>query len=499
MSGSRYKKNGFQGKPWTVNQKFSYFLLYPPPGPPIVRGSLFAGHGYTTTVLQGMQRYFCMRCQHVKPCDMSKNLPCKPVGLLLGCCILFCTPGCFKDRITKTYTVISPVYTPIATILAGINGNPAQTFNSVGKVYIKDQYIYVNDPAKGIHIIDNSDPTHPVQTAFLNIPGNWDMAIKGNMLYADLSSELLAIDISNPRQVQVTGRVHNLFSNMVSIGNGQVESFSSYMGDSNLVLTGWTQKDTTVTTSAPGSGNQISMLIFDLPAAVNASASTSSTGVAGSTARIVLVNDYLYAITQDHDLGIVNVTNSAVPALVNGTAAFGYDLETIYPFQNKLFLGSQEGVFIYDISNPVSPVKQGQFTHGNACDPVITDGSYAYVTLHAGTYCGGASNELDVVSVTNLMQPILVGAYPMTKPEGLCKDGNLLFVCDSTQGVKLFDATNPANLQLLTHLGNTSPNDVIAANGRLVVVASQGLYQYDYSDLNNISLLSLLPANNGNQ
>ena len=50
---------------------------------------------------------------------------------------------------------------------------------------------------------------------------------------------------------------------------------------------------------------------------------------------------------------------------------------------------------------------------------MITDGTYAYITLHAGSYCGGASNELDVVNVHDLPQTSLVKVYPMTRPEAI--------------------------------------------------------------------------------
>ena len=207
-------------------------------------------------------------------------------------------------------------------------------------------------------------------------------------------------------------------------------------------------------------------------------------------AKMALINDYLYVISEGHSMGIVNVGNSPHPSLVSIQSA-GYDLETIYPFGNKLFLGSAEGVYIFSVSNPAQPAAEVQFSHGSACDPLITDGNYSYVTLHAGTYCGGASNELDVVNVQHLPQTSLTKTYPMTRPQGLSKDGSLLFVCDSVE-VKVYDASDPGNLQLLTQIPDVKGYDVIAANHLLQVVTSKGLYQYDYSNINRIRSLSFL-------
>jgi len=56
--------------------------------------------------------------------------------------------------------------------------------------------------------------------------------------------------------------------------------------------------------------------------------------------------------------------------------------------------------------------------------------------------------------------------------------------------VKLFDATDPAQLQLLAQIKTSGPYDVIAANKNLMVLATQGLFQYDYSNPRDIRLLS---------
>lgn len=428
---------------------------------------------------------------------MRKNISNK-LGLLAGGLLLVLLPGCFKDKITKTYTVIRPVYSLKASFLGAINGNPAQPIGTIGRIYTKDNFIYLNEPDKGIHVIDNSDPSHPKQIAFFNIPGNEEIAIKGNTLYADMYRELLAIDISNPQHIKVTGMTANAFADRYEGIAGYTSVNNGVVMDSSLILTGYVTKDTTMNTAAPSTiyygGGPI---FFADPTFFSANSSSSNagsaTGVAGSMAKMVLLNNFLYTISEPHSVAILDVSNTSLPGAVSSVFA-GLDLETIYPFQNKLFLGSKEGVYILDVSNPTQPVKQGAFTHGNACDPVIADEHFAYVTLHTGTSCGGTTNELDVVDVHDLQNPVLVISYPMTKPEGLSKDNNLLFVCDGSIGVKLYNAGSPASLQLLTEIptGGTEATDVIAANQHLLVIAGGSLYQYDYSDTKNIRLLSTL-------
>jgi hypothetical protein len=410
-------------------------------------------------------------------------------GMLTIVSLLFLFPGCIKDHVKKTetytYTISTPVYKTRAEVFASLNGNITEPVQTAGKLYIKDRYIYLNEVEKGIHIIDNIDPSGPKQVAFLNIPGNMDIAVKDNILYADTYTDLLAIDISDPKRATVTKAIQNFFTGRY------------YIPDANMTVTAVIKKDTTITvdTYYPDCMN----CTYEL-ASSSAPGYTvpKSNGTAGSMASMVLMNDHLYALREPHSMGIINIASASAPRL-DTTFSAGFDLQTVFPFEDKLFLGSMSGMYMYDMTNPVAPVKLGEFSHGRACDPVVTDGNYAYVTLHEGTSCGGSANELDVIDIKNLMDPVLVKAYDLTRPTGLCKDGNLLFVCDGNSGVRLFDATAPGNLKQLNQIEVNDSYDIIAGNHHAMVVARDGLYQYDYSDVKNIRKLSFYAITNDRQ
>ena len=78
------------------------------------------------------------------------------------------------------------MYETRAGVKANIKSNTAKEVQNPGKLYIFGNYIFLNEIDKGIHIIDNSNPASPKNVAFIDIPGNLDMAVKGNILYADL-------------------------------------------------------------------------------------------------------------------------------------------------------------------------------------------------------------------------------------------------------------------------------------------------------------------------
>ena len=400
--------------------------------------------------------------------------------------------SCVKDtcRHSFSYTLYLPVYKTTAEVRSNIKSNPAKAIQQPGKIVLLGNYIFLNEVDKGIHIIDNSNPSSPKNIAFIDIPGNEDLAVKDNTLYADLYTDLVTLDISDPLHAAVKKYNEGVFPNRI-YSNG-------FYPDSSKVIVDWIKRDTTVTQDCGFGGilyNVPGVLLTASAAQSSKNSPPSSIGQGGSMARFALVGNYLYT-AGNSDLSVFNIANSNDP-LFSNKIQIGWNVETIYPFENNLFVGSTNGMYIYDIkASPSNPSEDGEFTHARSCDPVIADDNYAYVTLHSGTTCLGYSNELDIVKLNNLTDAELVTTYNLTGPLGLSKDGNTLFICDGTDGLKIYNATNVLNLQLIKKFPGLETFDVIAWNKNAIVVAKDGLYQYDYSDESNIYLVSKISIAN---
>lgn len=406
---------------------------------------------------------------------------------LLALVASFLFTSCFKDKCTRTYTFYTPVYKPTAEVRANIKSNSPRPIERAGKLFVRGNYIFLNEIDRGFHIIDNTNPSAPKNVAFVDIPGNIDIAVKGNTLYADAYADMVTIDVTNPMQVAVKKFNDKVFPYRMYT-NG-------FISDSSKTIVDWVRHDTTIVldcdnVGTPWMGN-CRMCLFAQDAMLASGQKSSSpfgAGVGGSMARFTIINDYMYTVT-NWELNVFNISNPTSPTFT-GKVSAGWNIETIYPFKDKLFLGSRSGMFIYGLQNPATPNQLGTFNHASSCDPVVADDKYAYVTLRSGRSCDGHSNQLDIVNIENLNSPSLVKTYPLTNPHGLSKDGNLLFICDGKAGVRIYDASNVNDLKLLKQIKNINTYDVIAANNRALVVADDGLYQFDYSNLNDVKLLS---------
>ena len=219
-------------------------------------------------------------------------------------------------------------------------------------------------------------------------------------------------------------------------------------------------------------------------ASVSLDSGSSSVSKGGSTAKFAVSGNNLYVIG-DNSLSTYDLSDESEIKFLNELQLNAIQLETIFPFGEILYLGSTTGVLILDISNPSMPEFISEYRHMVSCDPVVTDGDYAYVTLRSGNRCGQVDDELQIIDLANINNPQVIARYSLTSPRGLALNGNILYVCDD--GIKIFDISNKTNITELNHIQNIPANDVIYHNNQILVTADNGFYQFDVQDVINIT------------
>lgn len=217
---------------------------------------------------------------------------------------------------------------------------------------------------------------------------------------------------------------------------------------------------------------------------------SNEAGQGGSLARFVLKDNYLYTV-DIYGLNVFNILNPAAPVKVN-SIPIGFNIETLFNLKDKLYIGLQNGMFIYSLENPEGPTYISDVRHFTACDPVVANLTHAFVTLHADIGCGNNINVLETYDITDSANPVLVASRNLTRPIGLGLYNNYLFVCDDE--VKVFDISDPAN-SVLVHSINKNAFDMIIYDNLLVLIGENGLYQYQLDETNVQNTIELSSIN----
>jgi hypothetical protein len=223
----------------------------------------------------------------------------------------------------------------------------------------------------------------------------------------------------------------------------------------------------------------------------DADPSPSAVSQASSAARMAVVDSVLFTIDgQTVRLFQLNTASTSAPTpRPLGQVRLDVAIETIYPAGNYLFVGTQAGMYLYDVTTPQLPRRISHLQQAVSCDPVAVEGRWAYFTTRAGRSCGSSLNQLLVVDLLNPSQP--ARNYPLILPFGLGLDSTNVYVCDT--GLKVFDRGQVPTLTQRDYF-SIDAYEVLPSHGHLLIIGSTGLYQYKYDySTRSLRFLSVLP------
>lgn len=235
-------------------------------------------------------------------------------------------------------------------------------------------------------------------------------------------------------------------------------------------------------------------VIFSCDSDLGSSADLSGTGTGqgGSMTRFAINGNYMYVVNNT-DVQVFEISDGKFLSL--GEVSIGFRMETIFAKGEYLYLGANDGMYIYSIADPETPSFVFRYQHIVSCDPVVVQGNRAYVTLRSGMLCNRGVNTLHIVDITNPYAPSLIKEYPMDSPHGLGIDNNTLFICEGEYGLKVFNIQDEQNMTLISHRKDFFAYDVIAKQGIATITGEDGIFQFSYgADGNDLGLLSKIPV-----
>ncbi len=425
---------------------------------------------------------------------MQKNMTrCIPILLPLILLLTSCS-----DKQLQTFKANVPHYMSYDELRSSFEVTSERELVKPGKIYFKDQHAYINEYQEGIHVVDLTDPSNPQKLAFIAIPGNVDMAIRNNVLYADSYVDLVLVDISNPSQPAEIKRIEDLFEYLIPPYDYNFPLDEIH--EENGVITGYEIREITrevyrhpnpwpiyydyaaMDSRVPGVG-------------VPTGGDGHSYGVGGSMARFITYDDYLYLLESSYKLKTFEISNLEQTELKHEQFLWG-NIETIFIYGEYMYVGSSNGMHIISLEEPSVPIPISTYQHITSCDPVVVEGDLAYVTLRSGNMCGGNQNLLEVIDISDKYDPRRMVSYAMTEPYGLGIDNHTLFICEGEHGLKVYDATDPYQVtdHKIAEFSSIHAYDVIPLSSFLFMIGEDGFYIYDYSDLQDITLVGTLPV-----
>lgn len=409
-------------------------------------------------------------------------------------CLLY--TSCEKnDDNLEMVSVTVPTVKSKTDIRNAISVTEPKPTNADGKIYVYEDLLFYVAQYSGIHIFDNHNPVSPQNLAFIKLEGVNDIAIKNNILYADNYMDLVVFDINNISGIELVNIEENILNYYASYPEDETDFFQNISAlNQNEIITKYEVVD--MNRGDVESQNEtfysFNMTTFENTLANTGSALANTIGVGGSLAKFQIYNDVLYTL-EDYKINTFDISDYTTITLSAENFLGGWmggELETTFIQKDYLFIGATNGMHILDLSDEYNPTYLSSFLHATGCDPVVVEGDTAYITVRGGNFCGAIEDQINVIDVSDIKNPVEHSTYFLPTPYGLGIKNQVLYVCND-KGLHVFDTQYPDNIVLKSSY-DANIKDVIPLTTHLIGVGENIIYQFDYSDEFQLELISKL-------
>ncbi len=143
---------------------------------------------------------------------------------------------------------------------------------------------------------------------------------------------------------------------------------------------------------------------------------------------------------------ILNVSNPLSPFAVSGLSGVGGEINDIYVFNNRAYLGTEDagrGMIVVNVSNPASPSVMGSIDVG--------DHAYGIYLNNENKTLTGEKTKFYIVNASNASNMTILGSASIgNKTRDIVSAGSLAFLATENPNAEfqVYDISNPASLSL---------------------------------------------------
>ncbi len=320
-------------------------------------------------------------------------------------------------------------------------------------IFVSGNYAYVANGGSGLVIVDISNPEEPKKIGHMDLEGKArGVFVMGNYAYiaCEKGKDLVIADIENPRNPQIIGELeHGGFGKGVFVSGDY-----AYVADTGEFLI--------VDVSSPE--KPILEAEISIPDYPN-----------GQARSVVVQKDRAYIAAYDLGVLVVDVSDPSSPTIVDRIDEPN-GVEKLYIRNEKLYVSSQGGLWIYSLSDLEVPevyIPDG-YSKG-----VFVSGDYAYL-----------AQGISGLAVVDLKRESIAGTIDLGwSAKRIYSSGNLLYVLDS-EGFEILNVGDPLHPKRLSLIKLESPKEMFVDGNIVYITDYAELLAVDVSDPSSPKILN---------